>query len=96
MLAAPSNLLAKALSGRQIRLSWVDNTSAEMAFPIERSSDGVNWTEIASVGPNVTRFTDRALVRRHKYYYRVRAMDAYMLPPTYSAYSNGAAATAKQ
>src|SRR5262249_52131646 len=93
--AAPTNLTATAVSSSQINLTWQDNSSNETGFLIERSTDGVHWTLVATVGHNVTSYSDTGLSRRTKYYYRVRAT-----PPTAgsadipsSAYSNVASAT---
>ena len=47
---APSNLTATAASRSQINLSWKDNSNNEQGFKIERSTDNVNFTQIATVG----------------------------------------------
>jgi hypothetical protein len=91
--AAPSNLAAIAVSGTQINLTWTDNSTGETAFLIERSRDGVNWTQVAVVGPNITSFHNTGLKRRTKYYYRVRATSTATSPTVYSAYSNVASGT---
>jgi hypothetical protein len=92
-LAAPSNLVATAVSSTQINLTWTDNSTGETAFLIERSRDGVNWTQVAVVGPNITSFHNTGLKRRTKYYYRVRATSTATNPTVYSGYSNVASAT---
>lgn len=86
-LAAPSNLTATAVSRSQINLSWVDNTSSESGFQIERSTDGTTFTQIATVGVNVTTYANTGLLRNKTYYYRVRAYDGGV-----SSYSNTARA----
>ena len=70
---APSALLASALSSSQIRLVWTDNSPDESGFKIERSMDGVNFTQIASVGANVVNFTNTGLSASTTYHYRVKA-----------------------
>ena len=45
--AAPTSLAA-ALTGPQISLSWRDNATTESGFVIERSTDGVNFTQVAT------------------------------------------------
>jgi hypothetical protein len=47
--AAPTNLLATAISSSQIALSWTDNSTNESGFQIQRSSNGVTFTSIAIV-----------------------------------------------
>ena len=60
--AAPTNLAATLQAGPQVRLTWRDNATNESGFVIERSTDGVNFTQIATAPArsntgNVT-FTD--------------------------------------
>jgi Fibronectin type III domain len=50
-LAAPSNLIATAVSSTEIDLSWSDNSDNETEFKIERSADGgLTFNQIATVG----------------------------------------------
>jgi hypothetical protein len=94
-LPAPSNLTAVVVSGSQINLTWTDNSQDETGFLIERSLDGVHWTQVAAVGANVTSYHSTGLRRHTKYYYRVRATSTNTSPTTYSAYSNVASATTR-
>ncbi len=87
--AAPTNLLATAISSSQITLSWTDNSSNESGFQIQRSSDGVSFVLIATVGINVTTYTDNGRTAATTYYYRVRAFNSR----GNSAVSNVASAT---
>jgi hypothetical protein len=87
--AAPSNLTATRLNNTRIRINWQDNSNNEDGFKIERSTDGVNFTQIATVGANTTSFTNSGLSRNTTYYYRVRAFNQ----AGDSAYSNVASAT---
>ena len=74
--AAPTNLVATALSSSQIGLTWTDNANNETGFQVQRSNNGVNFTLIASVGANVTTYTNTGLTAATTYYYRVRAFNA--------------------
>jgi hypothetical protein len=75
--AAPSSLTATALSATRINLSWVDNSSYEAGFKIERKSGVAGpYAQVATVGANVTSFTDTGLSPLADYYYRVRAYNA--------------------
>jgi hypothetical protein len=87
--AAPSNLLALVASTSQINLSWADTVNNETGFKIERSSDGVNFTQIATVGVNVTACSDSGLTAGATYYYRVKAYNGI----GDSDYSNTASTT---
>jgi hypothetical protein len=62
------------VSGGKATLAWEDHSGDELGFKIERKmgSGGV-YREIATVGPNVTRFTDTGLRPGTTYYYRIRA-----------------------
>src|SRR5262249_9534956 len=83
-LFAPTPLTATAVSTMAIQLTWQDNSTNETGFLIERSLDGVQFTQIASVGQNVITYTDGGLNANTVYYYRVRAYNA----AGQSAYSN--------
>jgi subtilisin family serine protease len=73
--AAPSGLTAKALSSSSIRLQWVDNSSNETGFNVERSLNGTSFSKLTDVGANATTHTDTGLARNTTYYYRVRAFN---------------------
>jgi hypothetical protein len=87
---APGSLLATAVSGTSIKLTWSDLSNNETGFRIERSLNGTSgWTQIASVGANTTTYTNTGLTRRTKYYYRIVAYNS--AGP--SSYSNTASTT---
>ena len=78
-VAAPSNLAATPMSP-DIDLSWQDNSGDEDGFQIERAvgaPDGMlSFTKIATVGADVTNYTDPGLKGPASYSYRVRAFNA--------------------
>ena len=69
----PSNLTTTTTSNSRITLNWTDNICSELGFKVERSSDGVDFTQIATVAPNVTKYLDTGLLTSTTYYYRARA-----------------------
>jgi hypothetical protein len=75
--AAPSDLVARAISSTQIDLTWTDNSDNEQGFRIERSLDGQSFAEVASVGPNITSFSDTGLSQGTTFFYRVFAFNAF-------------------
>jgi hypothetical protein len=76
------------VSSSQINLSWTDNSNNETGFKVERSTDGTTFTQIATVGANVTMYVNTGLSPLTRYYYRVRAYNT----GGNSAYSNIASA----
>lgn len=72
---APGNLLANATSSVEILLTWADNSTNESGFRIERSSDGVNFATVTTVGANVNGYSDVGLTPATTYHYRVSAFN---------------------
>ena len=72
---APTALNAVAASSTSINLSWTDNASNETGFRLERSSDGVSFTLLTNLGPDVTSFGDTGLSPLTTYFYRVRSFN---------------------
>lgn len=70
---APAYLSLDVRSPTQIDLLWTDSTFDESQFRIERSLDGTNWSQIATVGANVNTFSHTSLDCDTLYDYRVRA-----------------------
>ena len=76
-LNSPTSLSATPVSSSQINLTWTDNSLSESGYRIEQSPvDDLHFTEIATVGPNVTSYSATGLNEGTKYYYRVRAYNA--------------------
>lgn len=78
---APTNLTATAAAdGLAVNLSWLDNSNNEINYRLERSTDGTNFTEVATIpavaGSGTTgSYTDIAPAAGTKFYYRVRAFN---------------------
>jgi titin len=87
--AGVTGLEVTTVSQTELRLTWSDVSSDETGFKIERSPDGTAFTQIATVGANVTAYASTGLAANTKYYYRVRATNA----GGDSGYSNVASAT---
>ncbi len=86
---APTGLAAAVASATQINLSWTDNSADEAGFKVERSTDGVSFTQIGTTAAGVRTYSATGLVASTAYTFRVRAYNAN----GDSAYSNTATAT---
>jgi hypothetical protein len=73
-LAKPTSATATAVSSSQINLTWIDNSSSETGYKIERKRTAAGtYAQIAQVGANVQSYSDGGLASNTRYYYRVRA-----------------------
>ena len=87
--AAPSGLVATVASSTQINLSWVDQSNNESGFKIERSTGTGSFAQIATVGTNITTYSNTGLTAGTNYTYRVRSTNS----SGDSGYSNTVSAT---
>lgn len=70
---APSALIATVFSNTKVDLSWTDNSTNETGFIIERSlKSNKDFVQVAAVGANITKYTDKNIPDNALYYYRVR------------------------
>ncbi len=58
-----------------LTVNWSDNANNETNYIVERSTDGTNFTVIATLGANVTSYNDSVLTPNTLYYYRVKAIN---------------------
>jgi uncharacterized delta-60 repeat protein len=86
---APTALAASPVSPNSIGLSWQDNLNNENGFIIERSTDGVTFSQVTSLNANATSFSDLGLTASTQYYYKIKAFNS----TGESGYSNTASAT---
>lgn len=84
-LTPPSSLAADNATEGQITLSWTDNSEDEDGFTIERSTMmDSGFTEVGTVGADVTTYADTSVETGTQYYYRVAATRGTVV----SAYTN--------
>jgi Pregnancy-associated plasma protein-A/Secretion system C-terminal sorting domain len=73
VLIAPNSVTA-TISGTNATITWIDNSTTEMGFIIERStSSTTGFVAVGGVAPNITTFIDNTAVTGTGYFYRVRA-----------------------
>ncbi len=83
----PFNFFAESLDALDcdptctVALSWIDNSTNEDRFELERKYSGENYEHITNTGPNVESYTDEASeVGDTKY--RISACNEYGCSPT--------------
>ena len=76
----PSNVNFTGVNSTEVASSltvnWSDNATNETNNVLERSTDGTNFTVIATLGANVTSYYEATLTPNTLYYYRVKATNA--------------------
>src|SRR5207253_1427333 len=79
-ISAPTSLLASPDSAPggtpSLLLGWQDNSDNETSFKIKRSTDGVNFSQIDTVGANVTAYSDTTITAGTRYWYELLASNA--------------------
>lgn len=86
----PSSLTAvtSTTTANSVKLTWTDNATNESYQTVERGTDGVNFSFVATTSANATTYTNNSLTAG-TYYYRVKATNVV----GDSGYSNTASAT---
>lgn len=80
----PLSPAVRVYSAQEVRLSWIDNSTNEDGFVIERSLDNIAFTEVGRVGRDAVTFSDMSTANNQMLYYRVAAYQRTNL----SAYSD--------
>lgn len=73
---APQSLSAESVTYQLITLNWLDKSSNETGFRIERKTSST-WKEIGTVSANTIKWSDSDVVSGTEYTYRVRAYNSY-------------------
>jgi hypothetical protein len=76
--AAPTNLSAAANSTSQITVTWIDRSTNEQGFRLERGTGNgrsLTFVEIAALGANAQSYVDTGVTSNTSYTYRVRAFN---------------------
>jgi len=75
--AAPSGLTAVNAGKGSVTLNWIDNSTNEDSFLVERSTTVAGgYIQIAALPANTRSYTDNTAFRKTTYFYRVRAANA--------------------
>jgi hypothetical protein len=75
----PTNIILTGVStetplSSTVTIKWTDNSNNEDHFVLERSADGINFTEISQPAANVNTYVDANLVPNTIYYYRIKSV----------------------
>src|SRR6266516_1940817 len=90
---APASLSAVAVSSSQVGLTWLDKSSNETGYIIQRAMlSGGPWSQIATTAKNATAYTNSGLSAVSTYFYRVCAYNSRGS----SAYAGPVSATTPQ
>ncbi len=71
--ARPKALQAELLSGLRVQLRWLDFSTDEAGFRVERQLQGQAFQALASTPPDVTEWIDESALPGQVYGYRIRA-----------------------
>lgn len=91
--AAPTDAAVSAPAGGGLDIRWVDASSAEDGFEVQRAVSDFLFTVIATTPANATSYHDAAVTLDTRYWYRVRARKdgGFSL---FSQWADGVSATA--
>jgi hypothetical protein len=74
--ARPTGLRARALGPRRVALTWIDGSSDETGFVVERKRGSGAFEPVAEIGADATGATVGGLQPRTRYVFRVRSRNA--------------------
>lgn len=84
ILFPPSELTAKVVSTTQVDLKWVDKSTNETGFKVERRIGTTQYAFLATVGANLSVYTDNTVQANTSYTYRVYSFNPIGNSLTYS------------
>ncbi|MGE5678221.1 MAG: hypothetical protein ACM3ZR_09230, partial [Pseudomonadota bacterium] len=88
LFLAPSELKVSEKKSDSITLQWLDNSTSETKFVLERRASGGDFSQLAVLNANTTTYKDTTVAAATTYYYRIKAGKGTILIPAYTAYSN--------
>jgi hypothetical protein len=69
--AAPSGLIATQVNATEVSLQWTDNSNNEDNFILQRRLSGGTFTDLATIDPDITTFSDVSITSDNTFEYRV-------------------------
>lgn len=89
LINAPSNLSVASTTSNSVNLTWVDNSTKETSFELQRMNQSGGVEKTINLGANVTKYTDAGLNASTIYKYRIRTIFGQI----YSEFSNEVSVT---
>ena len=75
LLSRPTSLAASSPTATTVSLTWTDISALATSYHVERSLDGTNYSDIATLSSgSANSYTDTARTEGTQYWYRVRAV----------------------
>jgi len=71
--SSPTNLISLKVTSNEVILNWIDNSTNESGYQIERKSGSGSYINVGKTGVNTTTFSDNGLIPVTTYTYRVYA-----------------------
>jgi len=84
ILFAPTELTTKVISSTQVDLKWVDKSTNETGFKIERRIGNAQYVYLATIGANLSTYSDNTVQANTTYTYRVYSFNSKGNSLTYS------------
>jgi autotransporter-associated beta strand protein len=78
-LPAVAGLGFNIIGSNQMAFSWNDIGLTETAYLVQRSTDGTNYSVLASLSGSTTNYTDKTVAPLGQYYYRVLGTNSFGL-----------------
>lgn len=79
-----TNLKGELISATKVNLSWVDNSTNEEGFKIERKTTNSTWAIVGTAPANASSYSDENLTPITSYTYRIYPFNCAGPTPTYS------------
>lgn len=73
------NLMFTSIVSNKMVFKWNDIGLTETGYVVQRSTDGVNYSTVATLGSNTTNYTDSAVTPLGAYYYQVLGTNSFGL-----------------
>lgn len=81
-LSAPTNLARVSATKTRVTISWVDTSTAETGFVIQRKAGTGSYVQIGAIQPaGTTSFSDYTVLAGTSYYYRVKTVKNTLSSP---------------